>query len=286
MTNPTPYRTGKVRDNYDAGEDHILVVATDRISVFDVVLPQPVPGKGKVLTALTEFWLSELFPDFPNHMVTTDMVNGIPTELTGIPDLQGRGMLVRRAEMLPLECIVRGYLYGSVTKEYETKGTATGIPLPTGLLKASKLPEPIFTPSTKADVGHDENITLAQAGELVDPELLRQVQDLSIEIYTRAHAHAAARGIILADTKFEFGIIDGQLKLCDEVLTPDSSRFWERETWEPGREPVSYDKQYVRNYYADNHSDWKKTAPAPDLPDDIIAGTRAKYDEVLKVLTA
>lgn len=286
MTIPTPFRTGKVRDNYDAGDDHILVVASDRVSVFDVVLPQEVPGKGKVLTTLTEFWLGNIFSDIANHMVTTDMEAGIPEELKGIPDLAGRGMLVRRAEMLPLECIVRGYLYGSVTKEYETKGTATGIKLPPGLLKASKLPEPIFTPSTKAEVGHDENITLAQAGELVDPNLLKEVSELSIEIYTRAHAYAAERGIILADTKFEFGVIDGELCLCDEVLTPDSSRFWERETWVPGQEPVSYDKQYVRNYYADNHPEWKKTAPAPDLPDDIIAGTVEKYNEVLDLIVS
>lgn len=278
-----PIRTGKVRDTYDAGGDNLLVVASDRISVYDVVLPQAVPGKGKVLTALTEFWLNEVFSDIPHHMITTDM-SGLSADLRAIPDLQGRGMLVRRADMLPLECIVRGYLYGSVMKEYGAHGTATGIQLPSGLLKASKLPEPIFTPSTKAEVGHDENITLAQAGALVDPDLLRQVEELSLEIFVRAAAHMWERGIILADTKFEFGIVDGQLTLCDEVLTPDSSRFWVAETWRPGEEPVSFDKQFVRNYYADVHPAWNKTAPAPDLPDEIIAGTQEKYNEVLGLI--
>ncbi len=278
-----PIRTGKVRDTYDAGGDNLLVVASDRISVYDVVLPQAVPGKGKVLTALTEFWLNEVFSDIPHHMITTDM-SGLSADLRAIPDLQGRGMLVRRADMLPLECIVRGYLYGSVMKEYGAHGTATGIQLPSGLLKASKLPEPIFTPSTKAEVGHDENITLAQAGALVDPDLLRQVEEISLEIFVRAAAHMWERGIILADTKFEFGIVDGQLTLCDEVLTPDSSRFWVAETWRPGEEPVSFDKQFVRNYYADVHPAWNKTAPAPDLPDEIIAGTQEKYNEVLGLI--
>lgn len=260
-----------------------LVVASDRISVYDVVLPQLVPGKGKVLTALTEFWLNEVLSDIPHHMITTDM-SGLSADLRAIPDLQGRGMHVRQANMLSLECIVRGYLYGSVMKEYGAHGTATGIQLPVGLLKASKLPQPIFTPSTKAEVGHDENITLAQAGALVDPDLLRQVQELSLEIYMRAAAHALERGIILADTKFEFGIIDGRLTLCDEVLTPDSSRFWVAETWRPGEEPDSYDKQFVRNYYADVYPGWNKTAPAPDLPDEIIAGTQEKYNEVLGLI--
>ncbi|HUC88147.1 MAG TPA: phosphoribosylaminoimidazolesuccinocarboxamide synthase [Candidatus Binatia bacterium] len=285
MDIPVPFHVGKVRGTYDAGDNKLLVVASDRISVFDVVLPQLVPGKGKVLTTLTKFWLERQFSYVPNHMITTDMVGGIPESLRAIPDLDGRGMLVRRAQMQKLECIVRGYLYGSVTKEYETKGTATGIPLPAGLLKASQLPEPIFTPSTKADVGHDENISFAAAEELVDPALLRLVQDLSLRIYTEAAAYALSRGIILADTKFEFGLVDGQLTLCDEVLTPDSSRFWELETWEPGREPVSFDKQYVRNYYEVQHPEWNKTSPAPDLPDEIIAGTQEKYAVIQQVLT-
>ena len=285
---PQPIHRGKVRDSYDVGANHLLIVASDRISVFDVVLGEEVPGKGKVLTALTEFWLTRLLADIPSHLVTTDMISGIPTAMTAIPDLQGRGMLVRRAEMLPLECIVRGYLYGSVMNEYREFQTATGIPLPSGLLKASELPEPIFTPSTKATEGHDQNIGFSAAKQVLsdsgfDPGLADEVAEQSLENYNRARAYALERGIIVADTKFEYGLVDGKLTLCDEVLTPDSSRFWEASTWQPGKEPVSYDKQFVRNYY--ESLGWDKKLPAPPLPEEVIAGTQAKYQEVLALLT-
>ncbi len=283
MSAPNPIRTGKVRDTYEVDDDNLLVVASDRISVYDVVLPQLVPGKGKVLTRLTEFWLIKMLSDVNNHLVTTDM-SSLDARLRSIPDLQGRSMLVRKARMLPIECIVRGYLYGSVMNEYKEHGTAAGVELPSGLVKASKLPHPIFTPSTKADIGHDVNITLEQAQELVDQNELVRIKLISSNIYTRAALYALKQGIILADTKFEFGIVDGELTLCDEVLTPDSSRFWELASWQPGEEPVSFDKQYVRNYYANEHPEWDKTDPAPDLPDEIISGTQKKYQEAQDLL--
>lgn len=284
---PTPFHSGKVRDSYAIDSVSQLVVASDRISVFDVVLNELVPGKGKVLNTLTTFWLTQLLRDIPNHFLTTDMVNGIPAELKSIPDLQGRGMVVHRANMLPLECIVRGYLYGSVMDEYEKHQTATGIPLPKGLLKASELPEPIFTPSTKATVGHDRNINLDEAKQILkdagfNPNLADVVARRSIEIYKRARAYARKRGILVADTKLEFGMIDDVLTLCDEVLTPDSSRFWNAYSWQPGEEPVSFDKQYVRNYYLEIK--WDKRPPAPPLPPDIIAGTQSKYIQAHKAL--
>lgn len=281
---PQPFHSGKVRDSYLVDEQAMLIVASDRVSVFDVVLPTPIPGKGKQLTKLTDFWLRGLLSDIPNHLYS-DQDQRIPAELQGIPDYSGRSTVVRRAEMLPIECIVRGYLYGSVMKEYSEKATASGVSLPEGLEKASKLPEPIFTPSTKAPQGqHDENITLAQAEELVDPELLARVRELSLEIYGRAANYAAERGIILADTKLEFGLIDGVLTLCDEVLTPDSSRYWDAASWVPGEEPTSYDKQFVRNYAST--LGWNKKSPGPELPTEIVEQTQAKYADIVRILTS
>lgn len=275
-----PDHSGKVRDSYFMGGGEMLVVASDRVSVYDVVLPTEIPNKGKQLTEISAFWMRQVFTDVNNHLVSTD----IPGELADKPELEGRSSVVEVAEMLPLECIVRGFLYGSVVKEYQAKGTATGIKLPKGLLLASVLPEPIFTPSTKASVGHDENITHTQAQELVGLEMLEKVKDLSIDIYTRAAKYALQRDIILADTKFEFGIDkDGKLMLCDEILTPDSSRFWESSTYEPGKEPVSFDKQYVRNYCSS--LEWDKTYPGPELPDEIVSATQEKYSHIARVLT-
>lgn len=281
----TPDHTGKVRDSYFIDKDSMLVVASDRVSVYDVVLPTEIPDKGKRLTEISRFWMQEVFPDTNHHLITTS-TSELPEDLKAIPDIEGRSSVVRRAKMLPLECIVRGYLYGSVVKEYVDKGTATGIELPVGLQLASQLEEPIFTPSTKATVGHDENITFEQAQDLVSLELLGRVRDKSIGIYLRAAEHAIDRGIILADTKFEFGIDNnGKLMLCDEVLTPDSSRFWDAETWEPGKEPTSFDKQFVRNYCT--NLGWDKTPEnAPELPGEIVAQTQEKYDDAVRALTS
>ncbi|MFI5240634.1 MAG: phosphoribosylaminoimidazolesuccinocarboxamide synthase [Candidatus Saccharimonadia bacterium] len=284
---PKPIHVGKVRESYEAGAGRLLVRATDRISVFDVVLPTLIPGKGRVLTELTSFWLEEIFQYIPNHLITTFPLH-FPAWARDRADFNAQSMLVQRANMLPLECIVRGYLYGSVMGEYEKFGTASGITLPNGLQKASMLSEPIFTPSTKAATGHDENISMSKAGELVDPAVLGLVEARSLEVFRRASQYCFDRGIILADTKFEFGfdVTTGELLLCDEVLTPDSSRFWELSTWEPGREPVSYDKQYVRNFTQTlcDRGDWDKTDPGPELPEEIVAGTQAKYREILTIL--
>lgn len=277
-----PNHSGKVRDSYYSDNGTMLVVASDRISVYDVVLPTEIPDKGKRLTEISAFWMESFFTDINNHLIQTEL----PDELQDKPELEGRSSVVQIASMIPLECIVRGYLYGSVTKEYQEHGTATGITLPKGLLLASQLPEPIFTPSTKATVGHDENITYEQAGDLVNANTLTQVKDLSLEIYSRASKYALARGIILADTKFEFGIDEsGRLMLCDEILTPDSSRFWNAEIYEPGTEPMSYDKQFVRDYCTG--TGWnKQPETAPYLPPEIVQETQAKYAKIATILTS
>jgi phosphoribosylaminoimidazole-succinocarboxamide synthase len=293
MTVPiVPVHSGKVRDTYEIDNQHYLIVASDRLSVFDVVLGQSVPGKGKVLTAVTDFWLDKFFTDIPSHYVMTDMSSLPPYLRKAIPDIDGRGMIVRKAEVLPIEVIVRNYLYGSVMKEYEKHGTACGIPLPANLVKASKLPEPIFTPSTKAKVGHDQNITKAGAREELiregfDPDLIEEVEKMAIFLFKQAGVYTERLGIITADTKFEFGLIDGVLSVVDEVLTPDSSRYWELESWEPGKEPVSLDKQPVRNYYKTYHPEWVKnaTSPAPDLPDWVVADTSTRYRQIQDMLT-
>jgi phosphoribosylaminoimidazole-succinocarboxamide synthase len=262
---------GKVRDIYDAGADRLLLVASDRISTYDVVHPTPIPGKGKVLTGLTAFWLGRTADICPNHLVS----------FTDVPDeFRGRAMLVERLDMAPVECVVRGYITGSGWKDYQATGTVCGIELPEGLVESQQLPEPIFTPATKAEVGdHDENVDFERAVEIVgDRALLEELRRLSLALYEHGAAHARENGIILADTKFEFGRrADDTLVLGDEVLTPDSSRFWPADTYEPGRSQPSFDKQYVRDWASG--SGWDKTPPAPALPDDVVEGTRARYEE-------
>jgi phosphoribosylaminoimidazole-succinocarboxamide synthase len=268
--------SGKVRDIYDAGDDRLLFVASDRISAFDVVLDEPIPDKGRVLTGITTFWLEQLGDVAPNHLVSVDPAD-FPPDAAGMADLAGRAMLVRRAEMLPIECIVRGYLSGSAWKEYRATGTMHGTPLPDGLQESDRLPEPVFTPSTKAETGHDENISFEQAVELVGADVAARARDLSLEAYGRGAALAAERGIVIADTKFELGFIDGELSLCDEVLTPDSSRFWEASAWQPGSTPPSFDKQPVRDWL--EASGWDKKPPPPNLPSSVVDATRDRYVE-------
>ncbi|NKN32192.1 phosphoribosylaminoimidazolesuccinocarboxamide synthase [Marichromatium bheemlicum] len=275
---------GKVRDIYAVGEDHLLVVASDRLSAFDVVLPQPIPGKGEVLTRVSNFWfgrIAELIPnqlsDIPVEAVVTD-----PEILAALGD---RAMVVRRLKPLPVEAIVRGYLIGSGWKDYRASGAVCGIALPQGLRQADQLPEAIYTPSTKAEIGdHDENIDFARTVDLLGRELAEQVRDTAIAIYTRCAAYARERGIIIADTKFEFGLDDaGRLHLIDEVLTPDSSRFWPADEYRPDTSPPSFDKQFVRDYL--ETLDWDKTPPGPELPQSIIDRTAAKYHEAEQRLT-
>jgi phosphoribosylaminoimidazole-succinocarboxamide synthase len=276
---PAPFHSGKVRDHYLIDDVRMLMVASDRLSAHDVVFEQLIPGKGRVLTALTEFWLTRLFTDIPHHLVTTDM-SQLPIELRAIPDLDGRGMIVNLAKMLPIECIVRGYLTGSGYKEYAKTGAVCGIQLPPGLLDTSRLPEPIFTPSTKATTGHDVNINEAAARAALlnvgcSPDLYDRAVAICLDVYERAAAYALARGIIIADTKLELGLVNGVLTLCDEVLTPDSSRFWEADSWEPGRAPVSLDKQPVRDWAV--RTGWNLKPPAPLLPPEVVAATSARY---------
>ncbi|HEV7887917.1 MAG TPA: phosphoribosylaminoimidazolesuccinocarboxamide synthase [Acidimicrobiales bacterium] len=274
--------SGKVRDVYDAGGDRLLMVASDRLSAFDVVLAEPIPDKGRVLTGMTAFWLDLLRDVAPNHLVSVDPAD-FPEGAAGIEGVAGRGMLVRKAEMLTIECIVRGYLSGSAWKEYKQSGTMHGTPLPAGLQESDRLPEPVFTPSTKADTGHDENISFEQASELVGLDVAKRARDLSLTAYQRGAGWAAERGIIIADTKFELGFIDGELALCDEVLTPDSSRFWPADQWQPGATPPSFDKQPVRDWL--EGTGWDKTPPPPALPADVVTSSRARYVEAYERVT-
>jgi phosphoribosylaminoimidazole-succinocarboxamide synthase len=263
--------SGKVREIYSLDDDTLLLVASDRISTFDVVLPTEIPDKGRVLTGLSGYWFTVLAPIVPNHMLR-------------IRD-DGRSMECRRLEMLPIECVVRGYLAGSGWKDYRASGEVCGHRLPEGLRESDKLPEPIFTPATKAQEGHDENITRKQAAELVGEERLREVEDVSLRLYSAAAEHALAAGIIIADTKFEMGLdADGNLVLGDEALTPDSSRFWPGDTYEPGRAQDSFDKQFVRDYC--ETTGWDKTDPGPEIPVDVVNGTRARYIEAFERLTS
>ena len=266
---------GKVRDVYDAGDDRLLMVTSDRISAFDVVMAEPIPDKGRVLTAMTAWWLEEVVDIVPNHLVSVDAADLPAGATAGLDDLEGRIMLVHRAEMLPIECIVRGYLAGSAWKEYRQQGTVHGMAVPSGLAEADRLPEPIFTPSTKATDGHDENISPDEAAKLVGEDVLETARAISLAVYVRAAERAATRGIIVADTKFELGWIDGRLCLCDEVLTPDSSRFWDAGTWRPGATPPSFDKQPLRDWL--EASGWDKSPPPPPLPEDVVAATRDRY---------
>jgi phosphoribosylaminoimidazole-succinocarboxamide synthase len=268
--------SGKVRDMYDLG-DRLLMVASDRISTYDVVHPNPIPDKGKVLTGLSTFWFEQTGDLVPNHLVST--TDGVPDEV------RGRALSVRKLEMVPVECVVRGYLTGSGWKDYQATGAVAGIALPEGLRDSAKLPEPIFTPSTKADVGHDETIDFDRAAEIVgDRGLMEQLRDLSIALYSFAADHAASRGVILADTKFEFGRdAEGVVRVGDEVLTPDSSRFWPADTYEVGRAQPSFDKQYVRDWASG--TGWDKKPPAPAIPDDVVAGTRQRYVDAYERIT-
>jgi phosphoribosylaminoimidazole-succinocarboxamide synthase len=274
--------SGKVRDIYDAGDGRLLFVASDRMSAFDVVMEEPVPDKGRVLTAMTAFWLEELADIAPSHLVSMDPAD-FPPEAQQLADAAGRTMLVRRADMLQIECIVRGYLSGSAWKEYRTAGTVHGTPLPAGLEESDRLPEPVFTPSTKATTGHDENISFEEAARIVGADVAKQAREISLACYSRAAEVVGRRGLILADTKFELGFIDGELALCDEVLTPDSSRFWPADAWEPGRPQFSFDKQYVRDWSAT--LDWDRTPPGPEVPAEVVAATRARYLEVYERIT-
>lgn len=276
-------KQGKVRDIYEAGED-LLLVASDRISAFDVILPTPIPGKGRILTQLSRFWFDRFQGIVPNHFSKQSLAHWIgDPELRA--ELESRGMLVRKARPLPVEAIVRGYLAGSGWNEYQQSGTVCGIRLPAGLKESEALPEPIFTPSTKAEVGmHDENIGFDEAVKLLGEETARQVRELSLRLYSAAAAFARGCGIIIADTKFEFGWLDGELILIDEVLTPDSSRFWPARDYAPGKGQPSFDKQYVRDWLL--QSGWNKKPPAPELPDEVVRNTAAKYAEALRILTS
>jgi phosphoribosylaminoimidazole-succinocarboxamide synthase len=274
---------GKVRDIYDMG-DTLLIVTSDRISAFDVIMNEGIPDKGYVLTQISAFWFHQMEDIIPNHIISTD-VKDFPAECQKYADqLEGRSMLVKKAKPLPAECIVRGYLSGSGWKDYKATGSVCGIKLPEGLLESSKLPEPIFTPSTKAELGtHDENITFEQMAEMCGRELAEKVRDVTLKIYSKARDIADSKGIIIADTKFEYGIYNGELIIIDECMTPDSSRFWPKDGYKPGGAQPSFDKQYLRDYL--ETLDWDKTAPAPDLPEEVYRKTGEKYMEALVKLT-
>jgi phosphoribosylaminoimidazole-succinocarboxamide synthase len=271
---------GKVRDIYDLG-DELLIVATDRLSAFDVILPTPIPDKGRVLTQLSLFWFDRLANVLPNHVIASKDFSGELAPYAA--QLEGRSMLVRKTEPVPIECVVRGYISGSGLKDYQKTGTICGIPLPAGLSDSDRLPEPIFTPSTKATEGHDENISFEETVSRVGRKLAEQLRDVSLTIYKRAAEHALTRGIIIADTKFEFGLLGNDLIWIDEALTPDSSRFWPADQYAPGKAQPSFDKQYVRDYL--ERIGWNKQPPAPALPPDVVAGTRKKYREAYQCVT-
>ena len=277
-----PDSRGKVRDIYDAGEN-LLMVATDRISAFDFILPDEIPFKGEVLNRISAFWFDKFADIVPNHLISIDPAD-FPEEFAEYRDyLVGRAMLVKKAQTIPIECIVRGYLTGSGKKTYDENGTVCGIQLPEGLTEASKLPEPLFTPSTKAEIGdHDENISFERCCEIVGEDIATQIRDLSLKIYKAAAEYAATRGIIIADTKFEFGVIDGKVTLIDECLTPDSSRFWPAASYEEGKIQPSYDKQFVRNWLKAN---WDMTGETPHLPAEVIDGTSERYREAFQIIT-
>jgi len=282
MPRVTPWRRGKVRDVYDLG-DRLLIVATDRISAFDVVLPSGIPAKGIVLTQLSLFWFRLLADLLPHHVITADVAEYGPELQRHRDQLDGRSMIVLKTEPLPVECVVRGYIAGSGWKDYRATGAVCGIPLPPGLQESQRLDPPLFTPSTKAETGHDENISFARVERSLGPERAAEVRDVSLEIYRRARAHAEERGIILADTKFEFGVREGRLIWIDEALTPDSSRFWPRDGYAPGRGQPSFDKQYVRDYL--ETLAWDKRPPGPALPAEVVQRTCDKYVEAYARLT-
>lgn len=280
-------RSGKVRELFDLG-DRYLMVASDRISAFDVIMPNGIPRKGEVLTQVSHFWFEKFSNLVPNHLLVragepfdVPALNGLPAELKA--QLERRSMIVKKAKPLAIECVVRGYVVGSGWKDYQKTGAICGIKLPPGLKESSELAEPIFTPATKAETGHDENISFDEACKITGPEIAKQARDLSLKIYNAARDYARQRGIIIADTKFEFGMFEGKLILIDEVLTPDSSRFWPADQYAPGKSQPSFDKQFVRDYL--ETLDWNKTPPGPKLPDDVVARTTAKYLEAYEKLT-
>ena len=268
--------SGKVRDIYDAGNNQYLMVTSDRISAFDVVMNQSVPDKGRVLMAMSAFWFQHFSTSMKSHLISTDL-SDFPASAQ-VPEIAGRSMLVKKVEMLPIECIVRGYITGSAWKEYKANGTMHGTPLPTDLQESEKLPEPVFTPSTKAEDGlHDENISFTQAADIVGLEIAELAKQKSLELYSQGAEYALERGIIIADTKFEMGFVDGELVIADEVLTPDSSRFWAKDEWKPGTTPPSFDKQPVRDFL--DGLDWDKSPPPPELPDEVITASSKRYRE-------
>ncbi len=273
---------GKVRDIYDVG-DALLFIATDRLSAFDVVLPTPIPNKGKVLTQMSCFWFDHFKDVVPNHVITSN-VDEYPEHVWAFREqIEGRSLLVKRAEVFPVECVVRGYLTGSGWKDYKKTGKVCGITLPEDLVESVKLSEPIFTPASKAATGHDENISESQAADIIGKDNVQAVKDLSLDLYNRAAEFAAQRGIIICDTKFEFGVIEGRITIVDEMLTPDSSRFWPADEYESGRSQPSFDKQFVRNYLEE--VDWDKQPPGPELPEGVVTSTSAKYAEAFRRLT-
>jgi phosphoribosylaminoimidazole-succinocarboxamide synthase len=274
---------GKVRDIYEVDGDHLLMVTSDRVSAFDVVMPTPIPDKGRVLTGLSLHWFDQTGHIVPNQLVTADVASFPPSFQGHRHELAGRSMLVRRAQMVPIECVARGYLSGSGWKEYRASGTVCGIRLPPGLEESDRLPEPIFTPATKAVTGHDENITMARAGEIVGEGLARRLEELTLTLYEFGAELARSRGVILADTKFEFGFIDGEIALCDEVMTPDSSRFWPAEAYRPGGAPPSFDKQYLRDWL--DRTGWNHEPPAPELPPEVVEQTAERYREAYERIT-
>ncbi len=277
-----PPRRGKVRDVYDLG-DTLLLVATDRLSAYDHVLSPGIPDKGKILTQLSTFWFRRLAGVLPHHLLATDAAD-FPRRLHPYRDqLAGRAVLVRKAEVVPFECVARGYLAGSAYREYRAGGVACGIPLPPGLRRADRLPAPLFTPATKAVSGHDENVPFAALAAAVGEALATRLRDVTLQLYAHGAEHAASCGLLLADTKFELGTIDGELSLVDEALTPDSSRYWDAARWRPGEEPASFDKQYVRNWL--DASGWDHESPPPELPPEVVAGTRDRYLEAFRRLT-
>jgi phosphoribosylaminoimidazole-succinocarboxamide synthase len=278
---PAPKR-GKVRDVYDLG-DRLLIVATDRLSAYDHVLRPAIPGKGRILTQLTNFWFVELAGIVPHHLIATE-IEEFPAELRAHADvLAGRSVLARKAEVVPFECVVRGYLAGSGFREYREGGAVCGVELPPGLVRASRLPEPIFTPATKAESGHDENVSFETMAAEVGVDVATRLRDLTLALYGEGARRAEAHGLLLADTKLEFGWIDDELTLIDEVLTPDSSRYWEAEAWLPGTEPVSFDKQFVRNWL--DASGWDRESTPPELPEEVVQGTQKRYAEAFRRLT-
>jgi len=276
-------RRGKVRDIYDLG-DSLLMIASDRISAFDVVLPNGIPGKGKLLTQISIYWFRQMEDIIRNHLIATNVDDYPPVCHKYREQLEGRSMLVRKSEQLPVECIVRGYLSGSGWKEYKKTGSVCGIKLPDGLLESSRLEAPIFTPSTKAEEGHDINITFGETEKIVGKDMAARLRDVSLKIYSKAREMAEKKGIIIADTKFEFGIYDGALILIDEILTPDSSRFWSAKTYEPGKGQDSYDKQIIRDYLLT--LDWDQTYPGPVLPDSIVEKAIERYREIYKIIVS